>query len=470
MNALSPQTLMLGNPPVKGHAPNKLDFIGWMQGVESLAAGGGLSYVNDSLANLDLREGATNDQFALVLNAEEEAGVYERIAGDWAKVAGIPAILIESIAAAEAKAAAAEAAASEATVVAKVAVAVAAAIAAQAAAEVTGDVEFFDTWADANAGYAALPIDQIVEVLADEQNGGNRARYRREPGGLVLKAVMGSLLSELSLLDATGLATALGYLGLGPNDVPAFGNFEVDGWLHVLEGVTGGGHGLRIGRTGDRVYLAVTDQAGSFLWTRELAFDPADDCWTAEGGFKVKSGMITVDGGTFEKLALKRSDTNKHAGLFVHSDGLASIRTDGDRSADKASAIFENSGPEVSDPAAVITKEKGDARYLQAGVPPFASAELPFAGGVLISTAHGLGRVPAMWRVAFRCKVAGNGYAVGDEIPVTGMVDGDGARGVAAWANASSLSYFVDVAAIQNTTADYIAPTATDWRVVFYAW
>lgn len=99
MVALTPRTVMFGNPPGPGHQPSKSDLADWMVEIESLAAGGGLSYVNSSLAALDLRAGVTEGQFALVLNADDEGGVYERTGGAWAKVAGIPAIFADSIAA-----------------------------------------------------------------------------------------------------------------------------------------------------------------------------------------------------------------------------------------------------------------------------------------------------------------------------------------------------------------------------------
>ena len=124
---------------------------------------------------------------------------------------------------------------------------------------------------------------------------------------------------------------------------------------------------------------------------------------------------------------------------------------------------------DVSSSANLLSRFAGDARYLR-NAAAFQSAELAFAGNTRIAAAHGLGRVPHLWKVVLRCKVANNGYAVGDEIPLPGMVDADGGRGTAAWANATSLSVFVDVTAIQNSQADFVWPTVTDWRVVFYAW
>ena len=53
-----------------------------------------------------------------------------------------------------------------------------------------------------------------------------------------------------------------------------------------------------------------------------------------------------------------------------------------------------------------------------AGLPAYTSSELTF--GAYVSINHGLGRVPAHYQVVARCKTANNGYAVGDEIQMTG--------------------------------------------------
>jgi len=85
MVALSPKTIMFGNPPISSYEPLRSDITIWMEAVESLSVGGGLSYFDDSLADLQARAGVAGGQFALVLNAEPEAGVYERITSAWVK-------------------------------------------------------------------------------------------------------------------------------------------------------------------------------------------------------------------------------------------------------------------------------------------------------------------------------------------------------------------------------------------------
>ena len=99
--------------------------------------------------------------------------------------------------------------------------------------------------------------------------------------------------------------------------------------------------------------------------------------------------------------------------------------------------------------------------------PTYTSSEQAFTA--LQTVNHGLGRVPAFYSVALRCKVANNGYSVGDEIQVSGMVDGDGARGYVTWANSVYIKVRNQVLAIQDTNGNYVLPTASHWKYVFYA-
>ena len=207
MAALKPQTVMFGNPPTPGHKPSKSDLADWMQEVESLAVGGGLSYVNATLAALDARVGVLDKQFGLVLSAADEAGVYERVAGVWSKVAGVPAIFVENQAAAQILAARDE------VVAAALAVALNASTA-LAAAEASGLAAFFDTKAGADAGLAGLAEGQLIEVLADETQSGLRARYRVEAGALVFKLAIGGMRADQNLADLADKDAALGILGL----------------------------------------------------------------------------------------------------------------------------------------------------------------------------------------------------------------------------------------------------------------
>jgi len=58
---------------------------------------------------------------------------------------------------------------------------------ARAAAEATGDVIFFDSYADANAALPDIPEGGVVEIFQDENNDGARTRYIKEGGALVFK-------------------------------------------------------------------------------------------------------------------------------------------------------------------------------------------------------------------------------------------------------------------------------------------
>lgn len=101
--------------------------------------------------------------------------------------------------------------------------------------------------------------------------------------------------------------------------------------------------------------------------------------------------------------------------------------------------------------------------------PAFESAEQTYAAGTT-SVSHGLGRIPYWWVMRLRCKTANNGYAVGDEIDETSTVDGDGGRGYVTWANSTTVYHARDSTGLQNTSSDYVIPTTSHWRIVFYCW
>jgi hypothetical protein len=132
------------------------------------------------------------------------------------------------------------------------------------------------------------------------------------------------------------------------------------------------------------------------------------------------------------------------------------------------SYLFANAGQSTGD-SHVFTRGDCDNRYMKIA-PTYTSSEQSYVANAAIQVNHGLGRVPANWKVVLRCKTANNGWAVGDELPVGGVMDGDGARGYVSRANSTSLRFFVDSAAIQNSSADYVVPTSSHWKVVFYAW
>jgi hypothetical protein len=129
---------------------------------------------------------------------------------------------------------------------------------------------------------------------------------------------------------------------------------------------------------------------------------------------------------------------------------------------------LENTTDEVASPALVydILEKSEVLDDLQA--PRFESAEVSFAQLVTIN--HGMGRVPRQVRAVLRCKVASGGYAVGDEIEVSGMMDGDGSRGYSMWSNDTYVKIFNETTSIQSTTGGYTLPTSTHWKYVVYTW
>ncbi len=466
MAALSPQTVMFGNPPSSAHKVVPADLADWMKEFEVLATSGGISYFNDDLAALASRSDVANGEFALVLSLADEAGVYERVSDDWEKRAGIPAIFLESLAASEAVSAAAEATASRNVAVASGAEAVAAATSATAAAEASGSVVFAATKLEANALSIALQDGKVVEVMVDESRSDQRTRYRMENGALVFIMVVGGLHPAQNLGDLSDPAAARENLGIGVGYTVRVGKIQADGFGEFCSGVTGGGYSLKIERTGDRVDLVPTDLAGGYNTSKALRHDPAVGVWAALGGFTA-GGIISTFSSDFEKLSMVRGNSKALVGL--ESAGVV-LRVNADVTTGTNSARVEPAGTAAPSAISLMTREMGDARYLQYHEPNFESAEQAFTAGVAITATHGLGRVPKNWKVILRCKVANNGHAAGDEIAVTNMVDGDVARGKVAKANGTELSFFSDDTSIQNDVGVTVGATASDWAVVFYAW
>jgi hypothetical protein len=102
----------------------------------------------------------------------------------------------------------------------------------------------------------------------------------------------------------------------------------------------------------------------------------------------------------------------------------------------------------------------------------FTSSEIamPTASGNK-SAAHGLGAVPASIEVAFRCKTAEHGYAVGDEIVMTSMY-GYYSEVWTAYKNSTDVGVAfltAEVNAVHKTAGTWHALTAANWRVVLRA-
>lgn len=224
----------------------------------SLGVNGAITVKKATLALLNADLAHVADTLAVVYNDATSAnnGIYAKVggsgSGSWAITAlALPAsfstdlaTVLASVGEAEAAAAAAAvdaaaAAASEvsastdaATATAQNALAQAAAVVAVEArdetlayAELTGPFVFYATKADANAGLAGLPADQLVQVWADESQSGERTVYKKEGGVYVLQTAM-------SYLDKDGANVGANALTLRTNigaDLAANVNFTPAG-------------------------------------------------------------------------------------------------------------------------------------------------------------------------------------------------------------------------------------------------
>jgi hypothetical protein len=105
----------------------------------------------------------------------------------------------------------------------------------------------------------------------------------------------------------------------------------------------------------------------------------------------------------------------------------------------------------------------------------FESAEqtTPTATGTFVSVAHGGTRVPDMFSMVLRCKIAEHGYAVGDEIVLANALMTESTRTYQLYANATNIvfEYFTGSPSmiIVNTSGGIVGVTAANWRVVLRA-
>ena len=99
---------------------------------------------------------------------------------------------------------------------------------------------------------------------------------------------------------------------------------------------TGGGASARMGGN-DRFWIAPTNRAGDFDYTKELTYDAANDpVWKAEGGFKT-TGTLTVTAGGIVVTGGGTIDNNP-----IWHDGNAAEKVD-----DRVVALFE-AGPNIT--------------------------------------------------------------------------------------------------------------------------
>jgi hypothetical protein len=96
------------------------------------------------------------------------------------------------------------------------------------------------------------------------------------------------------------------------------------------------------------------------------------------------------------------------------------------------------------------------------------------ASNTVASVSHGLGSTPSSWSVAIVCVTAEQGYSVGDEIDVSGLIDGDGGRMTSSWANSTTIGWITSVASgalsIRSRSINGTASiTPANWALTFRA-
>lgn len=105
--------------------------------------------------------------------------------------------------------------------------------------------------------------------------------------------------------------------------------------------------------------------------------------------------------------------------------------------------------------------------------PTFLSAETAIpATNTALNFAHGLGVVPASYRIRLRCKTAELGYSIGDEVQLSTNSDGDAARASGSWANATNIGYINSQSTpfVYNRSSNVMAAvTAANWKLVVSA-
>jgi hypothetical protein len=166
---------------------NIIQVRGWtdLEGIPGTYNGQPGKVINDGGSHLDTVLGVN------VPNAGEYTWAAVATKWVWAQNVLTPAALADAATAkAQAEASAVAAASSATTAGGYASQALVARDAANAAASAIGPQNFYDTYAAANADIAAIPNLAIVEVLADEGQNGERSRYRKESGALVLKLLL----------------------------------------------------------------------------------------------------------------------------------------------------------------------------------------------------------------------------------------------------------------------------------------
>jgi len=106
-------------------------------------------------------------------------------------------------------------------------------------------------------------------------------------------------------------------------------------------------------------------------------------------------------------------------------------------------------------------------------VSSFESSEQSVVTNSAISVAHGLGAVPKLVRCVLRCKITDLGYAVGDEVDITGTIyQNTAVRNGFLFTNATNVGAILannDMGLLNKSTYATGTITAASWRIVLYA-
>ena len=226
--------------------------------------------------------------------------------------------------------------------------------------------------------------------------------------------------------------------------------------LNILDGVTSTASELNIldGVTATASELNLLD--GATLTTAELNI--------LDGVTSTAAELNILDGATLDVTELN------------YVDGVtSSIQTQLDAKAPLSSPALTDVPTAPTAATGTDTTQIATTAFVQQEIAVYGwayeSAEQSMATSAgTISVNHGLGRIPYSIEVVFRCKVAEDGWSIGDELIITDDINSSGRRNI--WKNATQVGLTSSAAttAITNKPTGSIASlTSSNWKLVFRA-
>lgn len=203
---------------------------------------------------------------------------------------------------------------------------------------------------------------------------------------------------------------------------------------------------------------------------------------------QLSGGAIVVkdEGVTTAKLNDGSVTTAKIADANVTKSKIENVadmkvlgNTSGSASAPQEVSILDEDDM-VSDSATALATQQSIKAYVGNSLPnvvfteSFESSELnPPLANATASASHSLSSIPKIAQVVYRCKVADNGWSVGDEIVATS--DSDIGLGHAALAVSSSEIIYRNTYSgmrypHKTTSNSAFTPTSPNWKLVFKAY